>query len=71
MMRPYRAGKDWACPSMTSVAGVSAGNVIKDVQLSIVAAVEGARAEFGINRTLAREDFERRAWGCSASSIPL
>jgi thioredoxin reductase len=48
----------------TSVAGVFvAGNVIKDVQLSIVAAGEGARAAFGINRALTREDFDRRAWG--------
>jgi thioredoxin reductase len=46
----------------TSVAGVFvAGNVIKDVQLSIVAAGEGARAAFGINRALTREDFEWRA----------
>lgn len=48
----------------TSVAGVFvAGNVIKDVQLSIVAAGEGARAAFGINRALIRENFERRALG--------
>jgi thioredoxin reductase len=48
----------------TSVSGVFvAGNVIKDVQLSIVAAGEGARAAFGINRALTREDFDRRAWG--------
>lgn len=46
----------------TAVPGVFvAGNVIKDVQLSIVAAAEGARAAFGINRALTREDFERRA----------
>jgi thioredoxin reductase len=45
-----------------SVPGVYvAGNVIDDVQLSIVAAAEGARAAFGINRELTREDFERRA----------
>jgi thioredoxin reductase len=44
----------------TSVAGVFvAGNIIRDVQLSIVAAAEGARAAFGINRALTREDFER------------
>jgi thioredoxin reductase len=46
----------------TSVPGVFvAGNIIKDVQLAIVAAAEGARAAFGINRTLTREDFDRRA----------
>jgi thioredoxin reductase len=46
----------------TSVPGVFvAGNIIRDVQLSIVAAAEGARAAFGINRALTREDFERRA----------
>jgi thioredoxin reductase len=44
----------------TSVPGVFvAGNIIRDVQLSIVAAAEGARAAFGINRALTREDFER------------
>ena len=48
----------------TSVPGVFvAGNLIKDVQLSIVAAAEGARAAFGINRALTREDFERKATG--------
>jgi thioredoxin reductase len=42
----------------TSVPGVFvAGNIIRDVQLSIVAAAEGARAAFGINRALTREDF--------------
>jgi thioredoxin reductase len=46
----------------TSVPGVFvAGNIIRDVQLSIVAAAEGARAAFGINRALTREDFDRRA----------
>ncbi|HKQ12803.1 MAG TPA: NAD(P)/FAD-dependent oxidoreductase [Steroidobacteraceae bacterium] len=45
----------------TSVAGVFvAGNIIKDVQLAIVAAAEGTRAAFGINRALTREDFDRR-----------
>ena len=45
----------------TSVPGVYvAGNIIRDVQLSIVAAAEGARAAFGINRSLTREDFARR-----------
>jgi thioredoxin reductase len=48
----------------TSVPGVFvAGNIIKDVQLSIVAAAEGAKAAFGINRALTREDFDRRASG--------
>jgi thioredoxin reductase len=48
----------------TSVPGVFvAGNIIRDVQLSIVAAAEGARAAFGINRSLTREDFEQRATG--------
>ena len=46
----------------TSVPGVFvAGNIIRDVQLSIVAAAEGARAAFGINRSLTREDFAIRA----------
>jgi hypothetical protein len=40
-----------------------AGNIIKDVQLVIVAAAEGTRAAFGINRALTREDFARRATG--------
>ncbi len=45
----------------TSVPGVFvAGNIIRDVQLSIVAAAEGARAAFGINRALTREDFAGR-----------
>ncbi len=48
----------------TTVPGVyAAGNVIQDVQLSIIAAAEGARAAFGINRALTREDFERAATG--------
>jgi thioredoxin reductase len=46
----------------TSVPGVFvAGNILRDVQLSIVAAAEGARAAFGINRALTREDFLGRA----------
>jgi thioredoxin reductase len=46
----------------TSVPGAFvAGNIIRDVQLSIVAAAEGARAAFGINRALTREDFAARA----------
>jgi thioredoxin reductase len=45
----------------TNVPGVfAAGNVTKDVQLSIVAAAEGARAAFGINRSLTREDYHRQ-----------
>ncbi|HVG04565.1 MAG TPA: NAD(P)/FAD-dependent oxidoreductase, partial [Burkholderiaceae bacterium] len=48
----------------TSVPGVFvAGNLIKDVQLAVVAAAEGTRAAFGINRSLTREDFEQRATG--------
>jgi len=46
----------------TSVPGIFvAGNILKDVQLSIVAAAEGARAAFGINRALTREAFNVRA----------
>jgi thioredoxin reductase len=48
----------------TSAPGVYvAGNIIRNVQLSIVAAAEGANAAFGINRALTREDFARRATG--------
>jgi len=48
----------------TSVAGVyAAGNILKDVHLSIVAAGDGARAAFGINRALTRQDFALRAGG--------
>lgn len=55
----------------TSVPGVFvAGNIIRDVQLSIVAAGEGARAAFGINRALTREDFERRATGARRVEHP-
>jgi thioredoxin reductase len=51
----------------SSVPGIfAAGNILEDVQLSIVAAAEGARAAFGINRSLTREDFARRA-GASES----
>jgi thioredoxin reductase len=51
----------------SSVPGIfAAGNILEDVQLSIVAAGEGARAAFGINRSLTREDFARRA-GASES----
>jgi thioredoxin reductase len=42
----------------TSVPGVYvAGNITRDVQLAIVAAAEGAKAAFAINRALTREDF--------------
>jgi thioredoxin reductase len=48
----------------TSVPGLYvAGNIVRNVQLSIVAAAEGASAAFGINRALTREDFARRATG--------
>jgi thioredoxin reductase len=40
----------------TSVPGLfAAGNVLRDVQLAIVAAAEGARAAFGMNVALTRE----------------
>jgi len=46
----------------STVPGVfAAGNILEDVQLAIVAAAEGARAAFGINRALTREDFSARA----------
>jgi thioredoxin reductase len=55
----------------TSVPGVFvAGNIIKDVQLAIVAAAEGARAAFGINRALTREEFERKATGVRGVKHP-
>jgi thioredoxin reductase len=55
----------------TSVPGVFvAGNIIRDVQLAIVAAAEGTRAAFGINRALTREDFERRATGSKRVQHP-
>jgi thioredoxin reductase len=48
----------------TDVPGVFvAGNITRDVQLSIVAAAEGARAAFGIHRSLVREEFEESATG--------
>jgi thioredoxin reductase len=51
----------------TAVPGVHvAGNIVRNVQLSIVAAAEGANAAFGINRALTREDFSRRARGSHA-----
>ncbi len=55
----------------TSVPGVFvAGNILRDVQLSIVAAAEGARAAFGVNRSLTREDFNVRANGTTAVEHP-
>ena len=56
----------------TSVAGVyAAGNILKDVHLSVVAAGDGARAAFGINRVLTRRDFATRAQPSgSAQSSP-
>jgi thioredoxin reductase len=58
--------------SASSVPGVFvAGNILKDVQLSIVAAAEGARAAFGINRALTRENFRQRAVGASSRKLPL
>lgn len=47
--------------SATSVPGVyAAGNITRDVQLAIVAAAEGTKAAFGINRALTREDFAKQ-----------
>jgi thioredoxin reductase len=55
----------------TNVPGVFlAGNILGDVQLAIVAAAEGAKAAFGINKSLTREEFERAA-GDSASGTYL
>jgi thioredoxin reductase len=55
----------------TSVPGVFvAGNIIKDVQLAIVAAAEGARAAFGINRALTREEFDLNATGALRTDHP-
>ena len=48
----------------TDVPGVFiAGNIAGDVQLVVVAAAEGTKAAFGINRALTREDFELSATG--------
>ena len=56
-----RGGVSCARHQATSVPGVFvAGNIVRDVQLSVVAAAEGARAAFGINRALTREDFDGR-----------
>lgn len=55
----------------SSVPGVYvAGNIIRDVQLAIVAAAEGCKAAFGINRALTREDFLRRATGAATIEHP-
>lgn len=55
----------------SSVPGVFiAGNILRDVQLSVVAAAEGARAAFGINRSLTREDFRLRATGVRTLEHP-
>ena len=48
----------------TDVPGVfTAGNVAGDVQLVVFAAAEGAKAAFGINLSLTRENFELNATG--------
>jgi thioredoxin reductase len=48
----------------TTVPGVFvAGNIVGDVQQAIVAAAEGTKAAFGINRSLTREDFVQRSTG--------
>jgi len=53
----------------TAVPGVYvAGNIIRNVQLSIVAAAEGANAAFGINRALTREDFVARVAATATGS---
>jgi thioredoxin reductase len=55
----------------SSVPGVYvAGNILRDVQLAVVAAAEGCKAAFGINRSLTREDFERRATGSQRVEHP-
>ena len=56
----------------TSVPGVYvAGNIIKDVQLAIVAAAEGARAAFGINKALSLEKFHEKATGTRRIEHPV
>jgi thioredoxin reductase len=56
----------------TAVPGLYvAGNIIRNVQLSIVAAAEGANAAFGINRALTREDFVRRSTGITVTADVL
>jgi thioredoxin reductase len=45
----------------STIPGIyAAGNITRDVQLAIVAAAEGAKAAFGINRALTREAFEAK-----------
>jgi thioredoxin reductase len=52
----------------TDVAGLYvAGDASRDVQLAIVAAAEGARAAFDINRALVRDAFENPGTGASAA----
>jgi len=59
-----RGGVKCGQHAATSVPGVfAAGNITRDVQLAIVAAAEGVKAAFGINRALTREDFSRKATG--------
>jgi thioredoxin reductase len=59
-----RGGVKCGQHAATSVPGVfAAGNITRDVQLAVVAAAEGVRAAFGINRALTREDFSRKASG--------
>ena len=67
----HRGGVRCGQYEATSVPGVFvAGNIIKDVQLAIVAAAEGARAAFGINRALTREEFDRKATGVRRMEHP-
>ena len=48
----------------TEVPGLYvAGNILRDVHLAIVAAAEGAKAAFGINKALTREAYVLRATG--------
>jgi thioredoxin reductase len=66
LMRDGRVACDES--TATSVAGIfAAGNILKGVQLSIVAAGDGARAALAINRELTREDFANRASGRAQS----
>ena len=55
----------------TTVPGVFvAGDIVRDVQLAIVAAAEGCKAAFGIHRSLTREAFVRRATGARVVEHP-
>lgn len=59
---PRGGASGWS--ESTTVPGVFvAGDILRDVQLAIVAAAEGCKAAFGINRSLTREDFLHRATG--------